>query len=175
MIGSLIIVHAQDVTSSVPTFLKLDHYKSRVRQLEALKGWLPEERIKIFPLVLNVYLPSYPELRMLDPMQLKPVLPISFPRRQAFEEIFYGFVERVGELFQGWTELGQVATPWQPTKYGGESMEFRWIYDHLLIATDDDSWQEKLKLAEAECDEAFLAVVTYYSDLIPLAGQTPKT
>jgi hypothetical protein len=175
MIGSLIIVHVQNVTPAIAGLFKLGHHKQRLRQVEALKGWLPEERVKKFPLVLNVYLPSYPELRMLDPSKLKPVLPVPFPRRQAFEEIFYGFVERVGELFDGWTELGQVATPWQLTKDGGESMEFRWIYDHLLIATDDECWQDKLHVAEAECEEAFLAVVTYYSDLIPLARQTLET
>jgi hypothetical protein len=166
MVGNLLIVHEQDTTPPILGLVKLDQYVGKFREMTA--SALPDKRVEPFRRVLNVYVPCYPELRTIEEKKLESIVTVPFPRRQVFEEIFYGFVERVGELFPGWTELGRVATPWQPTKYSGEPMEFRWIYDHLLIAVNDESWRDKLLVAEAECEEAFLAVVTYYSDVTPL-------
>jgi hypothetical protein len=176
MIGNLLIVHEQN--TELPPILRMvniyEHVDKLARLSRRTKTPMPK-KIEPFSRVLNVYVPRYPEFRIVQKDRLEGIVSVPFPRLQEFQEISYGLVERIGQLFEGWTEIAKVATPWQSTKHGGESMEFRWIYDHIMIAVNDENWQDRLLVAEAECEEAFLAVASYYSEITPLPRQKAES
>ena len=154
MAGDILLVHVQDGSG---TFLRSAFDKMRGRSYEQASA---------FRWILNVYVPFYPELRTRHSGEDSKRIP--FPRQGEIEEVYYSFKERIGRFFQGWTEMGQVATAWHAPAKWTEPIEFRWIYEHILIATNDHSWPEKLLMAEAECDEAFLVLTAYYNDMAQL-------
>jgi hypothetical protein len=143
MIGDLLIVHVRDTQPSAPRLPIGDEIRSL--------RW-----------VLNVYVPLYFELRKIGdggrPIEAN-------PRRDELQSIFQGLVDKIGRMFNGWTEIGLVATTWSPAVWNAaKGMELRWIYQHMLIATLETSWKERLQIAEAECEESLLAAVMYSMD-----------
>jgi hypothetical protein len=137
MSGNLLLVHVHDIRDATPQ-----------KKIGSDFHW-----------ILNLYVPCYPELRVQtdDGYTIIPC-----PKQEALREIYYGFKDRIGRMFYGWTEMGKVASPWYPPVRRSDPIELRWIYEQILIATGEASWKEKLLLAEAECEEAFSVLNTYY-------------
>src|SRR4051794_4124220 len=98
MIGDLLIVHVHDT----------DPQKSDSTELR----W-----------VLNVYVPLYFELRKITTNRS---VRIDNSGRYELETIFAGLASRIGNLFDGWTEVGDVATTWT-TAVWSEEIEHRWF------------------------------------------------
>jgi len=170
MIGDLLLVHVHD--TQIPEFNQVAAAEgSGVASIDAnlqpatrrIQLAVSQTRSKpIMRWVLNIYVPLYFEIRT-----IKHGVPsrLPNPRRDELQTIFQGLLDRIGKIFDGWTEIGRAVTTWRPIVWSGkENTQFRWIYQHMLIATPHDSWREWLQIAETECEESLLATVMHSID-----------
>lgn len=170
MIGDLLLVHVLDthnpesiqpVTQDGNGLVSIDT-GSQPTTIGSETNVSPKRSEPIMRWVLNIYVPLYFELRT-----IKNGVPSRVPnsRSDELQTIFQGLIDRIGKIFDGWTEMGRAVTIWRPIVWSGmEDMQFRWIYQHMLIATHHESWHERLQIAETECEESLLATVLHSID-----------